>query len=102
MRTAALATLLAAGVIVAPVGVAAAQPTTAGGAQQTIGLLEADGYNVVIDRVGSAPIDQCIVTSVRNPQEQTRLIRVDGPGNRDQVIRVVVRRTITVSLDCSR
>jgi hypothetical protein len=43
-----------------------------------------------------------VVTSVRNPQEETRLIRVDGPGNRDQIIRVVVRRTITVSLDCSK
>ena len=79
-----------------------AAPAAAESAIVTIGQLEAEGFHVNVDRVGSAPLDQCVVTSVRNPQEQTRLIRVDGPGNRDQVIRVVVRRTITVSLDCSR
>ena len=41
------------------------------------------------------------MTSVRNPQEQTRLIRVDGNKGRDRFVEVVVNRTITVSLDCS-
>ncbi len=58
-----------------------------------------------IDRVGSAPIDQCIVTSVRNPQDITRTIRVDNGkdknGKRDfDYVEIVVRRTITVSLNC--
>jgi hypothetical protein len=68
----------------------------------TIGLLEAQGFDVRIDRVGSAPLDQCAVTSVRNPQERTRLARVNGRGGRDRLIEVVDSRTITVSLDCSR
>ena len=86
------------GALAAPAGLAWADKT----AEQTISELQSQGYTVNIDRIGTAPMSQCVVTSVRNPQEQTRLIRVDGPGNRDQVIRVVVRRTITVSLDCSR
>ncbi|KAB7760837.1 hypothetical protein [Mycolicibacterium mucogenicum] len=99
MRTAliTLIALTATAAVLAP-----AAPAAAESAIVTIGQLEAEGFHVNVDRVGSAPLDQCVVTSVRNPQEQTRLIRVDGPGNRDQIIRVVVRRTITVSLDCSR
>lgn len=100
MHTAAVAALLAAGVIAAPAGLAVAQPATAGTAQQTIGLLEADGYNVVIDRVGSAPIDQCIVTSVRNPKTVTQTFWV-GSGKDRELVTVVVSRSITVSLNCA-
>ena len=55
MRAACMAAALA-GIIVAPAGMAAAQPAAPGNAYATIGQLEAQGYNVVIDRVGSAPI----------------------------------------------
>ena len=89
----------AAAVVLAPAGVAAAQPVQPGNAQQTIGQLEASGYDVVIDRVGSGPINQCIVTSVRNPQEVTQNIVV-GKGEDREVITVVVSRSITVSLNC--
>ena len=67
----------------------------------TIGQLEAQGFNVKLDRVGSAPLNQCEVTDVRNPRDRTELVRVGGRGDRD-FIPVVVERTITVSLDCSR
>ena len=67
----------------------------------TIGQLEAQGFDVKLDRVGSAPLNQCEVTDVRNPRERTELVRVGGRGDRD-FIPVVVKRTITVSLDCSR
>jgi hypothetical protein len=93
------ATVTAAGVVLAPAGAAAAQPAQPGNAQQTIGQLEASGYDVVIDRVGSAPINQCLVTSVRNPQEVTQTFVV-GKGRDREVITVVVSRSITVSLNC--
>lgn len=85
---------------------APAAPAYADSAVETIGLLEAEGFYVNIDRVGSAPLDQCTVTSIRNPQTQTRLIRVERLGKNGtkdfDLVPVVVRRTITVSLDCSR
>jgi hypothetical protein len=84
------------GVLVAPAGLASAESAVA-----TIGLLEAQGFDVKVDRVGSAPLDQCVVTDVRNPREQRELVRVNGRGDRD-FVPIVVRRTITVSLDCSR
>ena len=86
--------IVAAGMVLAPTMTAAAEPIQPGGAYATIGQLEAAGYDVNVDRVGSAPLDQCIVT-----------IRVDNGrdknGNRDfDYVTVVVRRTITVSLNC--
>jgi hypothetical protein len=87
----------AVGVLVVPAAAA-----NADSAIVTIGQLEAQGFNVKLDRVGSAPLNQCEVTNVRNPRERTELVRVNGPGRRDRVIEVVVDRTITVSLDCSR
>ncbi len=96
--------LLAAGIALTATGIATAEPIQPGGAYATIGQLEASGYDVNIDRVGSAPLDQCIVTSVRNPQDITRTIRVDNGRKGDKrdfdYIEVVVRRTITVSLNC--
>ena len=53
----------AVGMLVAP-----AIPAHADSPVVTIGQLEAQGFDVNVDRVGSAPLDQCVVTSVRNPQ----------------------------------
>lgn len=84
-----------------------AWPATADqSAQDTIGLLQAQGYTVNVDRVGSAPLSQCVVTGVRNPQTVTRLIRVDNGRRRDgkhdyDYVEVVVSRSISVSLDCT-
>jgi hypothetical protein len=103
MRTA-LLTLIAlaataCGLLITPPGAASAESDSA---IVTIGQLQAEGFNVNIDRIGSAPLSECQVTSVRNPQQQTRLVRVDGRhGDRDRFIEVVENRSITVSLDCS-
>lgn len=94
-----VATVAAAAVVLAPAGAAGAQPAQPGNAYATSGQLEAAGYDVVIDRVGSAPLNQCIVTSVRNPQEVTRT-SVVGEGKDREVNTVVVSRSITVSLNC--
>jgi hypothetical protein len=93
------ATLAAAGVVLAPAGMAMADPIQPGGAYQTIGVLEDEGYDVIIDRVGNAPINQCIVTSVRNPQTQTRTFWV-GKGKDRERVTVIVSRSINVSLNC--
>jgi hypothetical protein len=101
MRTASsvAAGIAAASMALAPAGVAAAQPIDSGNAYQVIGQLESEGYNVVIDRVGSAPLAECIVTNVRNPQEVTQTIFV-GRGKDREAVTVVVSRSITVSLNC--
>jgi hypothetical protein len=92
-------TITAAGALLAPAGPAAAEPTQAGNAYATIGTLEDEGYDVIVDRVGNAPLQECIVTSVRNPQTQTRTFWVDE-GKKRRLITVVVSRSINVTLNC--
>jgi hypothetical protein len=89
----ALAAAASAALLAAPIAGAA------GSASTTIGLLEAQGFDVRIDRVGSAPLDQCEVTSVRNPRVQRSLIDFDDDDNN---VFDIERRTITVSLNCAR
>jgi hypothetical protein len=92
-------TAAAAAVVLTPAGAATAEPARQGNAYQTIGQLEAEGYDVIIDRVGNAPIGQCIVTNVRNPQVVTQQIAV-GRGDDREIITVVKSRSISVSLNC--
>ncbi len=94
-----VAATIATGVMLATAGLATAEPTQQGNAYQTIGVLEDEGYNVIIDRVGNAPTNQCTVTSVRNPQTQTRTFWV-GEGRQRRLITVVVSRSINVTLNC--
>jgi hypothetical protein len=87
----------ACGLILGPAGFASAES-----AAVTIGQLEAQGFDVKIDRFGSAPLDQCVVTDVRNPRERTELVPTIGRGRDRDFVPVVVDRTIRVTLDCSR
>jgi len=91
----------ACGAILAPAGLASAAESAA----VTIGTLEAQGFDVKIDRFGSAPLEDCVVTNVRNPRERTELVPVIGGRNRGggrDFVPVIVDRTVTVTLDCSR
>jgi muramoyltetrapeptide carboxypeptidase LdcA involved in peptidoglycan recycling len=92
-RAALLASAAAAGLAFAPAGPA----TAASSAELTIAQLEAQGFDVEISRIGSAPLDACEVSSIGKAREQKQLRRF-----RDDFIEVVVRRAISVSLDCSR
>ena len=86
----------ACGLILAPAGLASAES-----AITTIGDLQAQGFDVKIDRVGSAPLSECVVTNVRNPRNRTEFVPVLGDRGRGGVVPVIVERTVTVSLDCS-
>jgi hypothetical protein len=88
----------ACGLILAPAGIASAAES----AVATIGVLEAQGFDVKVDKVGSAPLSDCVVTNVRNPRQRTEFVPVLGDRGRDGVVPVIVDRTVTVSLDCSR
>jgi hypothetical protein len=88
---------VACGLILAPAGFASAES-----AAVTIGQLEAQGFDVNIDRVGSAPLAECVVTDVRNPTARTELVPVLGGRDRGRdFVPVVVNRTVAVTLDCS-
>ncbi|MUL45760.1 hypothetical protein FZI85_23560 [Mycobacterium sp. CBMA293] len=85
--------------MIAPAGLAAAET-----AQETINRLQSQGYTVTIDKIGSGPMSQCTVTSVRNPQQNTQWVPYVGPGrgmNNGTLLMPQTSRTISVSLDCT-
>ncbi|MEX3644916.1 hypothetical protein [Mycolicibacterium porcinum] len=88
------------GVIGGSTAIASAQET----AQETINRLQSEGYTVTIDKIGTAPLDQCTVTSVRNPQQVSQLVPYVGPGLGGDRILVpsITSRTVSVSLNCQR
>jgi len=87
------------GVIAAPAGLASAEES----AQETISRLQSEGYTVNIDRVGTGPLSQCVVTNVRNPQQVKQWVPYTGPGKDGNrvLVQVVTSQTISVSLNCS-
>ncbi len=113
MRTIGMAAAAASALVCGTVAPAAADSPNP---LEVIEQLELAGYTVNIDRIGSAPIQDCVVTGVRNPQQVTApVLVVDGRGHRGghhdgsfdrrgelDVVDVVVHQSISVSLDCTR
>ena len=67
--------VVAGGLTVAVLGLAApagAAPSGPGNAQETINQLQADGYNVIVNRIGTTPLDQATVVAVRPGQTYSR------------------------------
>jgi hypothetical protein len=102
MRTKLMIAAVIAGVCsaIAPAGLASADET----AQETINRLQSEGYTVNIDRIGTGPADQCVVTNVRNPQQVKQWVPYSGPGkDGDRVlVQVVTSQSISVTLNCQR
>ncbi|KWX67146.1 hypothetical protein [Mycobacterium sp. NAZ190054] len=92
--------ILAAGLL--PLGAAAlalAAPAQADSAASTINQLRAQGYDVRVNRVGSAPLDQCTVTSVRSLPVVTQPFPVDDDDV--NVFTVKPKQKVNVTLNCA-
>jgi hypothetical protein len=61
---------------------AAAAPSGTGNAQDTINSLQANGYNVIVNRLSDAPLDRATVVAVRpgRPVTQRATDSVDAIG----------------------
>ncbi|MEH3141371.1 MAG: hypothetical protein PGN37_14570 [Mycobacterium kyogaense] len=101
------ATLIAGGAMLAMAATAQAAPGTDGGsgggsggnAVATINQLKASGADVRVNRVGSAPLDECVVTNVNTFSRPAQIIPID-----DDDITVFTRfpkPKVTVTLNCS-
>lgn len=83
MKKFGFATVAASALTAAFLGLAApalAAPTGPGNAQNTISELEAQGYRVIVNRIGSAPLEQASVVAVRSGQTYSRTDH-SGPGD---------------------
>ena len=89
--------------LIAP-GIASADDRSA---QEVINDLQSQGYTVNIDRTGTAPMSECVVTNVRNPKSVQQWVPYIGPGNRGSngeraLVLETVSQSISVTLDCNR
>jgi hypothetical protein len=87
---------LAAGVIglAAP---AVAAPTGPGDAQQTIDVLRAQGYSVIVNRLGTAPLEHADVVAVRPGQTYSRT-DTGLPGAGNDIFTTVMNKTVYVDV----
>lgn len=103
MWTVAAAAVGACAAMAVPAGIASAEED----AQATIKRLQDEGYTVNIDRTGSAPLSQCVVTNVRNPKTVQQWVPYIGPGNGGSngdraLVLETISQSISVTLDCNR
>jgi hypothetical protein len=100
MKKFTVATLAASGLAAAILGLAApadAAPTGPGNAQDTVNALEAQGYHVIVNRLGSTPLDQGTVVAVRPGQTYSRSDSgVPGAGN--DLITTATGKTVYVDV----
>jgi hypothetical protein len=89
------ATVLAAAAL-ASAGVAGAAPSGPSRAEDVVRTLEADGYHVFVNRIGSGPLSSCTVSSVQPGQTYSTM---DSRGGSSPAL-TVLAKTMHVDLAC--
>jgi hypothetical protein len=98
MKNLGFATIVASGLVAAVLGLAApadAAPSGPGTAQDTISKLESQGYNVIVNHVGSTPLEQASVVAVRPGQTYAR---TDSGNPGDDLLTTVTDKTVYVDV----
>ncbi len=80
-------------------GVANAAPSGPVTASETVSSLQANGFHVILNKIGTAPLDQCAVTSVRPGQTFSRMDS-GVPGAMNDIVTTVTAKTVYVDVDC--
>ena len=100
MKKFAFAATVVSGLAAAVVGLSApavAAPTGPGDPQQTINVLRAQGYTVIVNRIGTAPIERSDVVAVRPGQTFSRT-DTGLPGAGDDIYTTVTDKTVYVDV----
>jgi hypothetical protein len=104
MKNLLLSTLAAGALTAAALGLTAtadAAPAGPSSVDTTVNQLRAQGFDVVVNRVGSAPTDQCTVSAVRPGQTFSRTDTGSGqPGAWDDLVTTVTSNTVYVDIIC--
>ena len=66
---------------------------------QTVSQLQANGYQVILNKVGTAPLNQCTVSAVRPGQTYSRTDS-GAPGAGDDLVTTVMSKTVYVDANC--
>ena len=80
-------------------GIATAAPSGPSPVDATISQLRAQGFNVIVNRVETAAVDQCTLSAVRPGQTFSR---TDSgvPGADDDLVTTVTNKTVYVDVTC--
>ena len=65
----------------------------------TVSQLRAQGFEVIVNRIGAAPADQCTLDAVRPGQTFSRT-DTGVPGAGDDLVTTVTNKTVYVDLSC--
>jgi hypothetical protein len=74
---------------------AQAAPSGVGSAQDTVNELENNGYKVVLNKLGTAPLDHCTVDSVRAGDMVSHAVQTGG-----QFVSQIVYQTVYLTAKC--
>jgi len=80
-------------------GDANAAPAGPGPVDQTVSQLQADGYQVIVNKVGTAPLGNCTISAVRPGQTYSRTDS-GAPGAGNDLITTVTGKTVYVDAKC--
>jgi hypothetical protein len=78
---------------------AAAAPSGPSSVDQAVKQLKADGYTVIVNKVGAAPVDQCTVAAVRAGQIYSRSDS-GTPGAQGDIHTTMTGKTVFVDIAC--
>jgi hypothetical protein len=80
-------------------GDANAAPAGPAAVDKTVSQLEAGGYHVILNKVGTAPLSLCVISAVRPGQTY---FRTDSgvPGAGDDLITTVTTKSVYVDVAC--
>jgi hypothetical protein len=80
-------------------GAAGAAPSGALDASQTISQLQSRGFDVIVNKLDAAPLDQCVVSAVRPGHTFSRMDS-GAPGAMDDIVTTVTSMTVYVDVAC--
>jgi len=80
-------------------GTANAAPSGPSSVNGTVSQLRSQGYQVVVNRVGTAPLDRCTISAVRPGQTFSRTDS-GAPGAGQDIVTTVTSRTVYVDVAC--
>jgi hypothetical protein len=80
-------------------GAANAAPSGPATASQMVSTLEAQGFQVLLNKIGTAPLDQCTVKGVR-PGQTFQRMDSGAPGAGSSIVTTVTAKTVYLDVAC--
>ena len=80
-------------------GTANAAPSGPSPVDQAVSQLRSQGFHVIVNRFGTARLDQCAVRAVRPGQTFSRTDS-GAPGADDDIVTTVTNKTVYVDVAC--